>query len=117
MNIKSSYISILVIQLIVIGVSVSHAAQISPKPGDLVTLTTDAIGPKAPCTGSEIPIRTVLNTDGTMSPLVIPEHQVLVLTSGNWSSGSSVTPNRRFRLTLLRRTDSVATAFFAGGGV
>jgi hypothetical protein len=117
MNLDRWRISVLVtILLVIVEIGVSCAASV--KASDLVTITTDVAVPKAPCSGSELPIRIVRNTDSTVSQLIIPEHQVLVLTSGSWRSiGGQPTPNRSFHLTLLRRTETTASSVFSGAGV
>ena len=114
---RNLYHSLLVALGLVSLLSTAHAEPLAPtKPSELVTIRTTFSGSPAPCDGTNVPVRTVINPDATGSTLAIPAGQVLILTGGSWRSASPVAANRTFHLVLSFQTGAAGAAVFSGAG-
>jgi hypothetical protein len=111
--------ALLVAVLLVAGSSVPAAAAPlgAKKPSQFVTLEPDPVFGTAPCTGVEAPLTRVLQPDLSTVPLVIPEGQVLVITSGSWEQNLLGTvPNSHSSLRLFLKDGVTQGAVFFGSG-
>lgn len=112
--------------VLAIGISIgwlvpARGAPLAPtKPSQIVTLQPDVLIGTPPCSGVQFGVRQMVNPDLTTAPLVIPDKQVLVVTSGTWRTASAATPADRhlaLRLFLKDGTSNQVVVLLGAGAV
>jgi hypothetical protein len=108
----------LVAVLLVTGWSVPVGADLAPKKASqLVTLQPEPIFGTAPCSGIEAPLTRVVQPDLSTAPLVIPDGQVLIVTSGSWQVNLlGMLPDRHASLQIFLKDGANQNAVLYGSG-